>query len=417
MNKLIYFLFLLGVFLSPFTTFLPLGVNVSSFDLLLMTCFGLIIISKSIIFDGNIRFNYTKEYVLLYLFVIGSAFSLFNSASLITSVLILLQYLFAILVQKTIISHTFLYAKDVNKTLFKILDMYLFSLAIVLVIGFLAFLGLLPNSSSFFAGNGRLYSVKGNPNSLAKFLVYSLPILLLYIDIKRKSIFSYSLIALSIFCLFLTASFGGMIYATATVIYYYLIKMILVTKPIQFKNRNILIKKNLLNFRTVLLVSFAFSTISYFLMNPPEIFSKRVLAADDLSDAGSASMKIELMLESINLIFTEYGLVGMGLGSYPFVSHFLTNVHNLYLLIFVESGILGFIGLIGLLLYIFFNSLKLIKKVETNIKYILLALNSSVFGILISMTTNPHTYSRSVWLLIILLWGYTETIKKKKLFH
>lgn len=191
MNKLIYLIFLLGVFFSPFTTFLPLGINISMYDIILISCFGLIIVATAIQFEGYNKILSSKEYFLIILFVLGGSISAFNATSFFGSTLIMVQYLFAIIIQIIVISHILIYSKNIDKNLFRILDTSIYALMAILSIGVLAQLGLLPNSSEFFAGNGRLISVQGNANSLAKYLVCCLPILLFYIDIKRKTLLSF----------------------------------------------------------------------------------------------------------------------------------------------------------------------------------------------------------------------------------
>ena len=166
-----------------------------------------------------------------------------------------------------------------------------------------------------------------------------------------------------------------------------------------------------------MLLVFSIFSVTYILSNPPEVFSERILTANNLSEAGSANLKLDLMVESTKLISTEYGAVGMGLGSYRYISEYHTNVHNLYLLVFSETGILGFVGLFGLLFYTFILSLKLIRHSDPKTKYILLGLNSSVFGFLISITTSTHQYSRATWLIVILLLCFTKAIKQKQVFE
>lgn len=417
MNKLIYHLLLIGVFLSPYIMYLPLGINFTVYDFILILCLGLIVISLTLQFDGKIKLSNPKEYSLIFLFIIGSSISALNAINVVSSMNILLQYLFAIIVQFVVINHLFRYSKDINRTIFKVLDVYIFSLLVVLFIGFAASTGLLPNGDIYFSGNGRLESVMGNPNVLAKYLVFSLPILLFYIDLKRKTFLSYFLIAILIYNLFLTASFGGFLYAVITTIYYYTAKMLFVSKPIKFNNGDILISKKIINIRIIMLLVFSIFSVTYILSNPPEVFSERILTANNLSEAGSANLKLDLMVESTKLISTEYGAVGMGLGSYPYISEYHTNVHNLYLLVFSETGILGFVGLFGLLFYTFILSLKLIRHSDPKTKYILLGLNSSVFGFLISITTSTHQYSRATWLIVILLLCFTKAIKQKQVFE
>ena len=412
MNKLILFFLLIGVFFSSFNEFLPFGVNISIFDLILMMCFGLVFIVKSINFDGHIRKNGSIEYTFLFLFIVGCVLSTFYATSSLESISIVVQYLFAIYVQKIIITHVLENSKDYQKNLLKFLNVYLFSSAIVLGIGLLAVANLLPNSSEFFSV-GRLESIKGNANALAKYIVYCLPLMFAFIDMKRKTISMYILIGMSIVTIFSTASFGGMIYAIVTVIYYFTAKLLFISKPLIPKKGDILIKKSFFNLRSIMVAVFLVIIVFYTLENPPEKFAERVLTANDLSEAGSASLKLNLMKESIQFI-TSNPFTGIGLGDYSIVSSFGTNVHNLYLLIFAESGLFGFIGLFGLLTTIFIKSLKILKNVDYQTKFIVLGLNSSLFAVLISITTNTHTYTRPTWFLIILLWVLVEILSKQK---
>jgi O-antigen ligase len=414
MNRFIYLLFLIGIFLSPYIMFLPLGVNLTLYDFTLLLLLALVFTTKSLNFNGEIPKKPQIEYVLIYLFLAGSAISLLNAYNLAASISIIIQYILAIVFQFIIIRHIFKYSKDKNRTLLKILDLFVYSLFVVLVIGILAYLNILPNKSNYFSINNRLESVMGNANVLGKYLVYSLPILLLYVDLKRKTFLAYVSIVLLAINLLLTASFGSLGYAFVTVFYYYLVKFAMITKPIRISGMNIVINKKTFSLRSFAFLLFAFVSVGYVLLNPPEVFTNRVLAVGDLSEAGSFSLKLGLMKEAISFIIYHYGLIGMGLGSYPFESLYGTNVHNLYLLVFAEAGILGFVGLIGILLYAFLQSLNLIKKVEKQHKFILLGLNASLFGLIISLTTNTHTYSRNNWILAILLLVLIKVYKKKQ---
>lgn len=413
MNRFIFILFLCGVLISPFTTFLPLGINVSLFDMVLIVCFILVFITNAMSFKVDKNLAISVPSLLLFSFFMGALISSFNADSTVVSTMIIVQYLFAIIVLKTTSAHLLKNSTNSEKTILSIIDFYVYGLLIVLFIGASAGLGLLPGSNSLFAGNGRLISVQGNANTLAKYLVCSLPILLFYIDVKRKLILAYAALALMIYNLFLTSSFGGIAYFALTFLAYYILKAIFITKPIKLKKRDILINKKLFNFRIAALFVLAATLVIYIFANPPEVFSDRVLAADDLDDAGSFQLKFALMEEAVTLILTKHSLIGMGLGDYPTNSFYGTNVHNWYLLVFAETGIFGFLGLIGLFVYVLISGFRIIGKLDITNKYIMLGLLVSIIGLMISITTTPHMYARNSWLLVMLALSYAEYLKKK----
>lgn len=87
----------------------------------------------------------------------------------------------------------------------------------------------------------------------------------------------------------------------------------------------------------------------YFL---PEIFIKRVMGAlssGDLNEAGTFSDRMSLIHEAIGIANRNI-LVGLGIDQYRVVSAYGAPVHNTYLLVLSEGGLLSLIGLFGLLL-------------------------------------------------------------------
>lgn len=84
----------------------------------------------------------------------------------------------------------------------------------------------------------------------------------------------------------------------------------------------------------------------------PEIFLKRVfnaLSSGDLAAAGTFSDRMFLIREAYDLTRRTI-LIGMGADQYRVVSAFDVSVHNTYLLLLAEGGLMSLIGQVGLII-------------------------------------------------------------------
>lgn len=84
----------------------------------------------------------------------------------------------------------------------------------------------------------------------------------------------------------------------------------------------------------------------------PEVFRNRVLngaVSGDLSQSGTFSDRVILIQEAFQLA-SDYLVVGMGADQYRHVSSFNLPVHNTYLLLLCEGGIMALTGVVLLLL-------------------------------------------------------------------
>ncbi|WP_298908903.1 O-antigen ligase [uncultured Aliiroseovarius sp.] len=89
----------------------------------------------------------------------------------------------------------------------------------------------------------------------------------------------------------------------------------------------------------------------------PEVFQRRVLGAlstADLSQAGTFSDRAALIQEAFQLS-NDAKWLGFGANQYRIISHHGAPVHNTYLLILLEGGIMSLLGMCGL----FFSALAL----------------------------------------------------------
>ncbi|UNL85797.1 O-antigen ligase family protein [Priestia koreensis] len=348
--------------------------------------------------------NIDKEMIFLYLFFVGATLALINSHFLKDSITIILQYAFAIFVQYSVLRVFFKYNyhSDYKLKVETLLKMYTVSFFIACLVGIAIYLGLFPHSDMYYSGNGRLNSIRGNANSLAKYIVISLPLILAYFDYKKNNVLLCVVLFTAVVNLILTASFGGLLYTGLVIIYYYLLKIIYT--PSKSTGKQLLV-----------FLCFALICVSYIYVNPPEVVAERILSINDVSQAGSYNLKVALMKESLEMNSISSLLVGIGPGSYPYVSIYGTNVHNLYLLIMSEFGFLSLLGFLLFLFSVYIKSLKNLKIVDKNFKIVIIGLNSSLLAFCMTLTTNTHTYTRSLWFFVVALWVINKSINEKSL--
>jgi O-antigen ligase len=183
----------------------------------------------------------------------------------------------------------------------------------------------------YVSGSGRLQSFMSNPNANANIIALTLPFVL-YLWFARKWRLSYVLISLAIltYSLVATSSVGGLLWSLAGVAIFILLTI---------------------NLRTLvgLLVCLAIAVPLLVKFGPdflPETFQSRVLGAaesGDLSQAGTFSYRMGLIHEALSVVDDEL-LVGLGADQYRDWSGSGYPVHNVYLLLWAEGGLITLIG-------------------------------------------------------------------------
>jgi hypothetical protein len=132
----------------------------------------------------------------------------------------------------------------------------------------------------------------------------------------------------------------------------------------------------------------------------PQAFAKRVAPAlerGNISEAGTFEGRWDLILEAWNM--TDHTmLIGLGVDQYRVVSAHGAPVHNIYLLLWTEGGLLALLGWIGLLVL-----MGVITAVCARIDRLTAGLAAAGFLVfLIQTTANPHMYAR-MWIVPVLL--------------
>lgn len=137
----------------------------------------------------------------------------------------------------------------------------------------------------------------------------------------------------------------------------------------------------------------------------PAVFQKRVLGAletGDLSQAGTFDHRVELMHEALGRV-QDTMWIGVGADQYQVTSAIRQPVHNLYLLLSTEGGIMAAIGF-GVMIAATFHPIMRTYRVPGGAAYAACALVSvSMFALMANAF--PHLYGRFWTVPIILTLG------------
>jgi O-Antigen ligase len=262
------------------------------------------------------------------------AFAIFGSGLMISSLMsdepqrvliVLAQYAFAYVLLAYVIVRT---DESVVDSFVK-----MFVLGTVFVNGFglvVFFLGI-DDQFQYVTGSGRLASFMSDPNANANIIGLTLPFVL-YLWFSKKWRLSYVLPSLAIlsYSLVATSSVGGLLWSLAGVAIFILLTINL---------RTLVGVATCLAIAVPLLVKFGPEFL-------PETFQSRVLGAaesGDLSQAGTFSYRMGLIHEALSVVDDQM-LVGLGADQYQDWSGSGYPVHNVYLLLWAEGGLVTLIG-------------------------------------------------------------------------
>ena len=215
----------------------------------------------------------------------------------------------------------------------------------------------------------RVYSVFGNPNVLASYLVLLIPFsCALFLDTKKVAVkFAYfALTGTLCLTLLFTFSRGGWLGVLASLLVFALLK-----------DRRVLI--------LILIVLLASAALL------PEVFLQRISTIGSPLDTSNA-YRLRVWQESLGII-KDFPLTGIGLGHESFLSIYPFymldrgkspfHTHNTYLQVLVETGIIGLLVFLWLLLSYFKRGLKAIASTrDKELKYLMIASLSATVGIL-----------------------------------
>lgn len=253
-----------------------------------------------------------------------------------------------------------------------------------------------PDDARFFSRNGRLTGLIERENGVGLLagvgIVY---VMWLYFISQISGIVFLALVAPVAYGLLLSASNSGFIVAVVGIF------------GVSFFHGS---AKHILAFIGIGVLALAalFLFGQYFL---PEVFQERVygaLTTGDSSEAGTFDGRLLLIQEAIYLIDRSIWL-GVGVDQHRLISQYGAPVHNTYLLLFSEGGLVSLLGFVCLLLTLAFVGWRSFCNPETRWSGVLMFTILLMFAVALNGVT--HVYGRflSVPLLLpaaICLSGY-----------
>ncbi|MBB4186327.1 O-antigen ligase [Sinorhizobium terangae] len=315
-------------------------------------------------------------FVLLFVgMMIGSLFHNSPDRGLIVTA----QYLFAYLFLMMIL------VRNDPKEAYRLAAIFLASIILIDIHGIFTFyaVGYVPGEGrGVVTGGKRLATVLRNPNLAAAMNGLTMPILLFFWSSGRlKSYLALPIVALFIVTVVLTSSNSGLF-----------VMAICLTVFVAFISTPRLLLRLTLG-AAILLGALALFGSKDML---PRAFQTRVLDAissGDISEAGTFVSRAALMEEAVQMISDEQiWFVGVGADQFRERSVQTAPVHNLYLLLWVEGGLLALVG------WMLFSGVAVLLAVgirrDGGDKHVLAAMVTTVIVFLTIALFNPHMYAR-----------------------
>lgn len=413
MRSFFHTLLLGAFFLAPFNTIRLQGEISYTFSDLLLT------IALLIVFISALK-NEVRIYISTYWYI------WFFGAFLIVTGLLLSDVIREVPIDRTIANlsqYTFTYiiipilillTKEDERIYFAIA--FALGLYFVIAIGAITYI-FTPEIYSNFVDKGifimksRMGSFIG-PNGLAKTIALLTPTILYLYFKGNKKLFVYNGLVLFIVGLLLSGSFGGLIGTIVGIVLFY---SLLFSKTWNKTNiRRYLIRASI---SIAIFVTVIFTVLIILYEKGYSILPQRILKVFEtrnISEAGSIITKLELMKEALSIISSN-PFVGIGSHQYIKYSIFGEQVHNTYLLLWTEGGIIAFCGILiiafitiikGILTYLHSRS-------QDEIIISILLLSSSIVWA-VNMFTNTSSYARYEVLPIIFVMAFTTNSKQNK---
>lgn len=236
----------------------------------------------------------------------------------------------------------------------------------------------------------RFSAMFGNPNTAAKVIAAFVPVLAMcWLKGRINGYWAAALVALWSWSIFASASVGGLLsYVAACTLT--VAVLIVAASNLEHRLR-----------RTVALGLVVAALISPLVIGGtdilPQRFQERVLEQNDgLDSLGSAREKEERAAEAWDFV-SEEPLIGVGAGNYAAVVSDLGQVHNTYLLVWAEGGLIAMFGLSFIVAAVTVTTAARAMRARSRlVKGLLLLAVANVAVVAFAMVTNTHMYGREM---------------------
>ena len=231
-------------------------------------------------------------------------------------------------------------------------------------------------------------------NALAKTISLVLPTCLYFIIVSEKK-YTYTLIMLVLgIGLISTGSISGFISSVIAVSCFIIISIFLCRD--QFEPR---LSNKVVRIAPLMII------IGILGISQMSLFRDRILGSLltlDPQEFGSFNIRINQISEALTYI-TSNPYFGLGAGGYQLITDFTVPVHNTYILVWVEGGIISFFGLIMIILAFYLISF---QSLLSNRDLKSAALVATVIPFSMNMMTSTYSYARIYWIPVVILIYY-----------
>ncbi len=310
---------------------------------------------------------------------------------------------------------------DTMKDLKVFLRAWAYTAPVIALIGIAgSLLFLLFHVSTFAAGGFRASSTLGNPNLLSGYVVLSIFITSLYMQLGGKRLHCSLFILIHLTALTLTSSKGGMLALCAGGATFFLLTP-------EYRRKIV----------AVLALALLVMVTTYFVSDQARPIFDRFLSIGGPEESSSIGKRVSLWTESLE-VWEENILLGVGKGnshaaadgdSEPVVGRgkwkdILTDgvergggvSHSIYVSILCENGLIGFILFMGIFLYFIITLFKEIwvgQPGSTEVAARVFLLAALLASLAQGTVTNVEDF-RGLWVLLALIWVVS---KKVMLIH
>lgn len=379
----------LAVFLAPYATLRVSDLFFTISDLLFCVSLFLLIISRQV--RRRPLDNLTGLWIIAFtLLFVGMMIGSLAHARPDRGVVVMAQYFFAYLILMMVV------IRQDSKETYRLAAIFLLSVLVLDLHGIITFytVGYVPSEGKgVVTGGKRLATVLRNPNLAAAINALTLPILLYFWSSGRlKAWLAMPAVILVVATVVLTSSNSGLFVTALSLAVF----IALISTP------RLLMRLSLAT--AVVVAGLAIFGSKDML---PQAFQTRVLGAlssGDISEAGTFASRAELMEEALHMV-SDDKILFVGIGADQFRERSVQDapVHNLYLLLWTEGGLIALFGWIlfsgvGFLLWL------AVKRAGGD-KYAAAAVLTTVAATLTIALSNPHMYARYWTIPVFLTFG------------
>lgn len=248
---------------------------------------------------------------------------------------------------------------------------------------------------------GRARGVYGNPNAFAGVLAIttSIYVVLGIVDKGIWKLVGIIGLPMALANLLITASFGGVLVFVCIVVLNFILSFFWRRHPFRShpaKSLQLLLIVIVIGIATFMLIKDSEYTEGMRTARLDQISSLGEGA--DVKDFGSAAIRIALIDESFEMITSRGGgIFGHGLGQSKHVSKYNYDVHLLYLLLWIEGGVV-LLGVYLLFLILLLRNAIALAAIDPPTG---LAMGMGVVAIILYGLVNPHIYLRYYWIPVL----------------